>query len=67
MVWKILIDHDSKDGFEAVAHARRYILEMGIKELEDPDIQGSIRGSHVLAPVSVRFYSVLILLLIYKF
>ena len=55
MVCKILIDHNSKDGFEAIAHARQYMLEMGNKELEDPNINWPIRGSHVLAPVSVHF------------
>ena len=61
MVGKILIDHNTKDGFEAIAHARQYMLELGIKELEDSDIKWPIRGSHVLAPVSVHFYSDLIL------
>lgn len=55
MICKILIDHNTKDGFEAIAHARQYMLEMGKKELEDPDMSCPIRGSHVLAPVSVHF------------
>jgi hypothetical protein len=57
IVCKILIDHNSKDGFEAIAHARQYMLEMGKSEFEDPDtINWPIRGSHVLAPVSVHFF-----------
>ena len=52
---KILIDHDTRDGFEAITHARQYMLEMGKKELEDPEADNwPIRGSHVLAPVSVK-------------
>jgi hypothetical protein len=31
------------------------MLDMGKNELEDPDIKWPIRGSHVLAPVSVQF------------
>lgn len=55
LVCKILIDHNTKDGFEAIAHARQYMLEMGRKELEDPQaVNWPIRGSHVLAPVSIR-------------
>ncbi|KAF8807962.1 Rsm22-domain-containing protein [Phlegmacium glaucopus] len=47
----ILIDHNTKDGFEAIAHARQYMLEMGKKELEDPEaVNWPIRGCHVLAP-----------------
>ena len=50
---KILIDHNTKDGFEAITHARQYMLEMGKKELEDREaVDWPIRGSHVLAPVS---------------
>jgi hypothetical protein len=55
MACKILIDHSTKEGFEAIALARQYMLDMGKKELEDPDINLPIRGSHVLAPVSVHF------------
>ena len=55
MVRKILIDHNTKGGFEAIAHARQYMLEMGKKEFEDPEaVNWPIRGSHVLAPVSVK-------------
>lgn len=65
-VCKILIDHNSKDGFEAIAHARQYMLDMGKAELEDPDINWSIRGSHVLAPVSVHFLQQCYTLLTHK-
>lgn len=58
--FKILIDHSTKDGFEAIARARQYMLEMGQKELEDPDTNLPIRGSHVLAPVSVRFFTAIL-------
>ena len=55
MACKILIDHNTKDGFEAIAHARQYMLEMGKKELEDPEaVDWPVRGSHVLAPVSIK-------------
>ena len=67
MVCKILIDHNTKVGFEAIGHARQYILEMGKKELEDPDIKWPIRGSHVLAPVSVHFLRRPYTLLTYTF
>lgn len=54
--YKILIDHNTKDGFEAITHARQYMLEMGKKELEDPEAANwLIRGSHVLAPVSIIY------------
>jgi hypothetical protein len=55
MACKILIDHNTKDGFEAITHARKYMLEMGKKELEDPEAANwPVRGSHVLAPVSIK-------------
>jgi hypothetical protein len=66
-VCKILIDHNTKDGFEAIGHARQYMLEMGEKELEDPDINWPIRGCHVLAPVSVHFLQRCYTLLTCKF
>ncbi|KAF9567870.1 hypothetical protein CPC08DRAFT_655961 [Agrocybe pediades] len=47
----VLIDHNTKEGFEAVAHAREYMLELGRAELEDPELaQSELLGSHVLAP-----------------
>ncbi|KAF8167449.1 mitochondrial small ribosomal subunit Rsm22-domain-containing protein [Crassisporium funariophilum] len=47
----VLIDHNSRAGFEAIAHAREYLLKMGKAELEDPDAASwPIRGAHVLAP-----------------
>ncbi|PPQ72470.1 hypothetical protein CVT24_003094 [Panaeolus cyanescens] len=47
----VLIDHNSKQGFEAIARAREHILGLGQAELEDLDTQDRhIRGAHVLAP-----------------
>lgn len=46
----ILIDHDTTEGFKAIAHAREHILEMSRLETEDSEINSS--GCHVLAPVS---------------
>jgi len=46
----ILIDHDTTEGFNAIAHAREHILEMSRLETEDSEINSS--GCHVLAPVS---------------
>ncbi|KXN88915.1 Rsm22-cox11 tandem protein 2, mitochondrial [Leucoagaricus sp. SymC.cos] len=45
----ILIDHSSKAGFEAVAAAREYLLNLGRKELTSGEVT-SASGSHVLAP-----------------
>ena len=67
MVCKILIDHSTKEGFEAIALARQYMLDMGKKELEDPGINLPIRGSHVLAPVSIHILQQSYILLTYKF
>lgn len=50
---KVLIDHYTTAGFEAIAEARQYLLDMGRKELEDSEADlWPIRGSHVIAPVS---------------
>lgn len=50
----ILIDHDTTQGFNAIAHAREHILELGRLETGDSEItSGEIVGCHVLAPVSV--------------
>ncbi|TFY68588.1 hypothetical protein EVJ58_g906 [Rhodofomes roseus] len=47
----VLIDHNTTAGFECVAEAREYLLKLGRKELEDPELEeASIRGSHVVAP-----------------
>ncbi|KAJ2923858.1 hypothetical protein H1R20_g13241, partial [Candolleomyces eurysporus] len=47
----ILIDHDSTSGFEAIAQAREFLLKLGQKEQENPELESSsIRGSHVVAP-----------------
>ncbi|KZT72933.1 Rsm22-domain-containing protein [Daedalea quercina L-15889] len=47
----VLIDHNTTSGFESIAEAREYLLKLGRKELEDPELDGSIvRGSHIIAP-----------------
>ncbi|TFK41920.1 mitochondrial small ribosomal subunit Rsm22-domain-containing protein [Crucibulum laeve] len=47
----ILIDHNTKTGFEMIAEAREYLLNVGRKEFEDPEaVEWPIRGSHVVAP-----------------
>ncbi|KAG6813991.1 hypothetical protein H0H92_004484 [Tricholoma furcatifolium] len=58
----VLIDHNTTEGFEAIAQARQVLLRMGRKELEDVEVENSktlkdvaahsslIRGSHVVAP-----------------
>ncbi|KAF8240735.1 hypothetical protein L208DRAFT_1231139 [Tricholoma matsutake] len=47
----VLIDHNTTAGFEAIAQARQYLLDMGRKEFEDPETDElPIRGSHVVAP-----------------
>lgn len=47
----MLIDHDTRAGFEYIAQAREDLLRMGVSELEDP---GSVKGLHVIAPVRTR-------------
>ncbi|KAH7922862.1 Rsm22-domain-containing protein [Leucogyrophana mollusca] len=47
----VLIDHSTKAGFSSIAEAREYILDMGRKELDDPETVGwPTRGAHVVAP-----------------
>ncbi|CAA7264757.1 unnamed protein product [Cyclocybe aegerita] len=47
----VLIDHNTPEGFRAIAHAREYILELGQAELEDAELATEhLCGSHVLAP-----------------
>ncbi|KAF8963940.1 mitochondrial small ribosomal subunit Rsm22-domain-containing protein [Flammula alnicola] len=47
----VIIDHNTKEGFQAVAHAREFILGLGKAELEDPENAPlDILGSHVVAP-----------------
>jgi len=47
----VLVDHNSKEGFEAVARAREHFLRLGRSETEDPDLSSlNIHGSHVVAP-----------------
>ncbi|KDQ63035.1 hypothetical protein JAAARDRAFT_146949 [Jaapia argillacea MUCL 33604] len=49
----VLIDHATKEGFEAIAEAREYILKMGQREFEDPETKEwpeHVRGCHVVAP-----------------
>ncbi len=54
---QVLIDHNTREGFEVIAHAREYILQLSKAELSDPDKASSdLLGSHVVAPVSVLFF-----------
>ena len=54
---QVLIDHNSTAGFECIAKAREYLLNVGRKESEDPATdQRDVRGSHVVAPVSLHKY-----------
>ncbi|KAL0577279.1 37S ribosomal protein S22 [Marasmius crinis-equi] len=47
----VLIDHNTKVGFESIAEARQVLLNMGRKETQDPETADwPIRGSHVVAP-----------------
>ncbi|KIM47590.1 hypothetical protein M413DRAFT_416605 [Hebeloma cylindrosporum] len=47
----VILDHNSKEGFEAVARAREYLLRLGRQEIEDPNLASlNVRGSHVVAP-----------------
>lgn len=47
----VLIDHKTKAGFQNIAEAREYLLEMGRKELNDPETSDwPVRGAHVVAP-----------------
>ncbi|KAG5645336.1 hypothetical protein DXG03_006398 [Asterophora parasitica] len=47
----VLVDHSTTAGFEAIAEAREYLLNMGRKEFEDVEADGwPLRGSHVVAP-----------------
>ncbi|KAF8910042.1 mitochondrial small ribosomal subunit Rsm22-domain-containing protein [Gymnopilus junonius] len=47
----ILIDHNTREGFEAIANAREYILGLGKAEVEEPETAPlNIRGAHVVAP-----------------
>ncbi|KAF5312896.1 hypothetical protein D9619_002736 [Psilocybe cf. subviscida] len=47
----ILIDHNTEEGFEAVAHAREYLLKLGRAEIEEPETaMWDTRGAHVVAP-----------------
>jgi ribosomal protein RSM22 (predicted rRNA methylase) len=47
----VLIDHNTTAGFEAIAEAREYLLEVGRKEIADPETDDwDVRGSHVVAP-----------------
>ena len=49
----VLIDHDTPEGFKAVAHAREHILKMSRSETDDSDaVSGGTSSCHVLAPVS---------------
>lgn len=49
----ILIDHDTPEGFKAIAHAREHILGLSGFETEGSDVSSNDpAGCHVLAPVS---------------
>ncbi|KAL0066595.1 37S ribosomal protein S22 [Marasmius tenuissimus] len=49
--YQVLIDHNTKSGFENIAEARQHLLNMGSKEVQDSDTaDGSVCGSHVVAP-----------------
>ncbi len=48
----ILIDHDTPEGFKAIAHAREHILQLSRHETEDSNASSNNPpGCHVLAPV----------------
>ena len=50
---QVIIDHKTPAGFECVAKARQFLLDMGAREVEDPETADwDIRGCHVVAPVS---------------
>jgi len=49
----VLIDHDTPEGFKAIAHAREHLLELSKSEAENPEFASSQpAGCHVVAPVS---------------
>ena len=50
---QVIIDHKTPAGFECVAKARQFLLDMGAREVEDPEAADwDVRGCHVVAPVS---------------
>ncbi|KAJ7687437.1 mitochondrial small ribosomal subunit Rsm22-domain-containing protein [Mycena rosella] len=52
----VIIDHNTKQGFESIAEARDYLLKVGRKEFTDPEADDwDIRGSHVVAPLVCGF------------
>ena len=51
---QVLIDHNTKLGFECIVEAREMLLRFGRREVEDEKTADApIRGCHVVAPVSV--------------
>lgn len=47
----VLLDHGTAAGFEAILEARETLLNMGRREMDDPEAESwEIRGCHVLAP-----------------
>ncbi|THH19690.1 hypothetical protein EW146_g1524 [Bondarzewia mesenterica] len=46
----ILIDHNTRLGFQGINEAREYLLNMGSREVEDPNMKAEIKGCHVVAP-----------------
>jgi len=54
---QVIIDHKTPAGFECVAKARQFLLDMGAREMEDPETADwDVRGCHVVAPVSPRLW-----------
>ena len=54
----MIIDEATKDGFEAVAEAREYLLRLGRQEVArhgEADAEFSF-GSHVVAPVGLTLF-----------
>jgi ribosomal protein RSM22 (predicted rRNA methylase) len=62
----VLIDHNTKEGFEVIGQAREFLLRQGRKEMESKEGQEaenteadpavSPRGSYVVAPVTDSFH-----------
>ncbi|EAU92266.1 3-methyl-2-oxobutanoate hydroxymethyltransferase [Coprinopsis cinerea okayama7 len=48
----VLMDHNTKEGFESIAQAREYLLRQGRKEVEKSEAESpsSLEGAYVVAP-----------------
>ncbi|TFY79446.1 hypothetical protein EWM64_g4571 [Hericium alpestre] len=46
----IIIDHNTRAGFQNIIEAREYLLNMGRRETEDPDGDSQIKGAYIVAP-----------------